>query len=388
MGFFDFLKRRKKKKKNRKTELENTTKKLDISEIENFVESRLKEDEKKERKILDSLNQKKQSFAHELGEKLKILKNVPLDSKKADLKIKLIVEGNKNRYIQNVEEIKERLNNLEAKNLKEFMNKINEIFLNFYNKSHINYEKATILIGREIAEIKNMIKNFSKNLMKTFDENFIKEISNLSELKLKLNQVYEINSELKEIEKSLNSLDKASDENKKRKEDFFNKIKEIKTSEKYKENLKMQNELKKLQEEQESLILNLKQEINFKELANFFHIFPESIKIVKDYKENFLKKFKQDKENILNLIDKANLKNSAISERVMQIKEKEDDIQEKKQKMQEDETLACYNEIKKLDLKIRNINEIKEKKYKRKKKLEENKKNLVDFLELEVNKIK
>jgi hypothetical protein len=385
MGFFDFLKRKNKKEKNKNnTEIENYLKKLKISEIGTFIEDRLNENRKKEEEIFNSLNQKREVFINEIEAKLKTLNEISLDSKKADLKVKFIVEENKNRYIQQVEKLLDKLTNFESKELREFMREIDGIFLNFYNKSHLNYEKATILIGKEIAEIRNLIKNFSKNLIKTFDENLIKEIENLLDIQLKLEKIEKFNSELKVIDESIISLNKNIDENKEKKEKLFKKIDEIKKSEGYNENLKIQMKLKNLQEELENLILDLKQKIDFKELANFFHIFPENIKVVKEYKENFLKKFKQNKENILSLINEANLKNSVISEKLEKIEEKEKEIQENKQKIQEDETLFCYDSIKELDLNIETIERAKEEKEKKKNKLENNKKNLIDFLKLKL----
>ena len=75
------------------------------------------------------------------------------------------------KYIESVEDFIERLNNLEEPKLGKFIEKINKIYFDFNKRSFKNYERATILIGKEMASIKEGVRVFSKSLLKTYEEN-------------------------------------------------------------------------------------------------------------------------------------------------------------------------------------------------------------------------
>ena len=206
MGIFDLFKKLVKKKGFE----EIVTEKLAFSDIEDWTKNKIKENGLKEKEIIDLIKKKINSFNEQLKEKKSILENFDVESKKVEDRLKSVVNEIRKKYIESLEIFMENLNNIEKEKLEEFISYVNRVFLDFDKKSHMNYEKTTILIGKEMAGIRDSLKTFSKELMKIFDEN--KNIVDLSKslgfIKLKLNQLNQIDKVLGEIKEEITFLGK------------------------------------------------------------------------------------------------------------------------------------------------------------------------------------
>ena len=103
----------------------------------------------------------------------------------------------------------------------------------------MTYQKATFLIGDEMADVKNSIIDFSKYLTRILNEN--KDIIDIIEviffIKLKLRQVDETNETMSRTNERMNFLNEKIEEINKRNEEILKEIEEIKKSESYVENL-------------------------------------------------------------------------------------------------------------------------------------------------------
>ncbi|MEN7982431.1 MAG: hypothetical protein ABFQ65_03205, partial [Nanoarchaeota archaeon] len=137
----------------------------------------------------------------ELKEKIIILEELDVGAKKGQERIKNIVINSREIYIESVGDLIGRLNNLEESKLEKFAEKINKIFFDFNKSSFKNYERTTILIGKEMASIKESLKIFSKDLLRIFEENkhIIDSFDNFLKIKEKLDVINSINKTLKEI---------------------------------------------------------------------------------------------------------------------------------------------------------------------------------------------
>ena len=190
MGIFDFLKKIVKTNNVEEIAIE----KLVFSEIEGWIERKIRENEIKEKEILFVVGEKIGDFIKELREKIVILRGFDVEARKDKDNIKNVVINSREKYIESVEDLIERLNNLEEPKLEKFIEKINKIFFDFNKSSFRNYEMTTILIGKEMAGIRDSLKTFSKKLVEIFGEN--KNIVGLSRsivfIKLKLNQLNQI----------------------------------------------------------------------------------------------------------------------------------------------------------------------------------------------------
>jgi hypothetical protein len=278
--------------------------------------------------------------------------------KKADERMKSVSEGGKEKYIEMVEGFIEDLNELEKANLERFSKDIDKLFEDFNKSSHMSYERATILIGKEMARVKEIIVNLFRDLRKIFEvnKNLIDSLKAFSFIELRLEEITKVDTELGKIKKSFVSLDKdlveAEEENKK----ILDEIEEIKKSEDYVKNLGKQNKVSLLKEELEKDILSLRQVIDFKALASFYHIFEDKMELVKGFRDDFQKRFRDDGEAVLNsLLEDAKLNNENISSKIEKIKGKEEETTKLEQEIKPDETQQLYNQTTGIVLDIGNL---------------------------------
>ncbi len=386
MGIFNFFKKITKKDQIDEIVIE----KLGFSEIENWIENKIKENEIKEKEILFEVEKKIENFINELKDKILILENFDVDAKKEKEHIKNIVSDSREKYVESVEELIEKLKNLKEPKLEKFIEKINKIFFDFNKKSFKNYERATILIVKEMAGIKEILKVFSTNSLKTFDKSkhIVDFFRNLLIIKEKLNTINSINKTLERISEQKSNLNKKISEKKEENIILKQNLEEIKTSPAYLENLDKQKKIKSLKEESKKNILELKQLLDFKALAGFFHINKEQMRMVKNYKEDFYMHFTKDNGKlIISLLDESKLNNNAILEKIKKIHFKLEEIKNHEQEIKKDETPEIYFKIKETGLEIDNLKIEKVKEEKREEKLKTNKQELMNMLKQELGRM-
>jgi Cu/Ag efflux protein CusF len=347
--------------------------KIEFSEIGNQIDKRSKDLEVKESKVFILIQEKTSAFINELKEKTNVVEGVDLKSKKAEERLESASETGREKYLESVEVFIESLNLLERNNLEKFSKNIDRIFLDFNKSSHMNYERATILIGKEMADVKTTIKIFSRELIKIFEENkdIVDHPKTFTLIKLKLNEIEEINEELEKIKAEQTNGTKDLLEKEEENKRILNEIEEIKKTEDYIVNLERQNKIKLLEEDLKREILGLKQIIDFKALANFYHIFEDKMELVKKYRDDFQGIFEKDNgETILeSLLDESKLNNRAIADKMEKIKTKKGEIMKNKQEVKSDKTQELYNQTIKVILDIGNLKNGKTRQEKRREKL-------------------
>ncbi len=385
MGIFNFFKKIVKTDKRQEIVVE----KLAFSEIRKWIEDKEKENEFKEKEIILRVKEKINVLTKELEEKLEILQEFNVGVKKEKEQIKNIVIDSREKYIESVEDLIEKLNNLEEPKLEKFIERINKIFFDFNKSSFKNYERATILIGKEMANIKENLKVFSKDLLKTFDEGklVMDSFENLLIIKKKLDAINLIDKTLEGISEKKSNLNKKINEKEKENKILKQNLEEIKISPVYLENLSKQKKIESLREESKKNILELKQLLDFKALASFFHIFEEQMKIVKEHREDFQTNFEKDNgQTIMELLEEAKLNDNIILEKVKQIRDKIEEIENYKKNLK-DETQEIEFKVKEVILKIDDLKIEKIKEEKREEKLKTSKEELTDILKQEFGKM-
>lgn len=386
MGIFNFIKKLGKKKEIEEIVLE----KLTLNELENWLEKKKKENEVKENEVLILVRDKINNFGAEIKTKINLLKEVDIKSKKAENRIKEIVKDSKSKYINEVEILIDSLENIKSTTFSEFTKKVDRIFLNFNKSSFKNYEKATILIGKEIVDVKGAFVLFSKDLLNIFNNN--KEISELFQkiefLKLKLDLLEPMNKNLSEIKKEIFSIEDKIDEKNKENKELLNEIEEIKKSENHKNMLVKKQQIKKLKEELKNDIFSLRQALDFKALSNFFHINEKQIKILKEHKENFQINFEKDNgKMILDLLEESKLNNDLILEKINLVKNKKEEISNLEKELEEDLTKKLHLKLKEILIKIDDFKEDLNREQKRNEKSKENRVELISSLKEELKKM-
>ena len=385
MGLFDFL-----RKLVKKEEPEIEQEKIDFSEIGDWIKKKREKIESKEKETIILIKEKIKIFSDEVQEKIKVVEKVDIEERKIEEKIKSIVNEGRKRYLESINEFLKSLDGLEKCKLEKFIENINKIFLDFDKSSHMSYERTTILIGKEMAEVKKSLKIFSGDLIKIFNENkdVVENSKIVSLIKLKLDQSISTDEIFKEIKEAIISLDKKIGEKEEANKKILEEIEKINKSEGHIKNLDMQKKIKLLEEELEKELVSLKQIIDFKSLANFFHIFGEQMNLVKDYRDDFQARFKKDNgKEIIKLLDEAKLNNETISEKIKQIYNKKEEIEKSKQEIKKDETQELYSKSTKIILEIGNLKNEKIRDEKRKEKLRVSNEEIIELIKETFEKI-
>ncbi len=378
------------KKLIKKEKVQLVQEKLTFSEIEKWLEEKQNQNQDKENQILILVKDKIKDFNSDLTKKIIILNEFDLESKKAEDKIKEIVYDSREKYIEAVHNLMANLESLRETKFSELTKKIDKTFLDFNKTSFKNYERATILIGKEMANIKSGFKTFSKDLLEIFNNN--KEIAELFQkielIKLKLNSSNYIKEDLIKINKTIETIDEKIQEKEKENQKLLEEIKEIKQGEDYKNMLEKKEKINTLEKESKKDILDLKQFLDFKALANFFHINQEQMNILKNHKENFHANFeKDDGKSIIDLLEESKLNTNEILEKVNLIRSKIQETSDFKKEIKKDETQELHYKIKQTIIEVDNLKIEKTKHEKRNQKLNINKQELIDSLKQELAKL-
>lgn len=385
MGIYDFfvklIKNKKREEPEQKTgnfqssaEDIERNKKIIFSKLGAWIESKIKEIETREEEIFSLIKEKTDLLFKNIGVKINTAKSFNVNLKKADDRIKGIVEEGRKKYLESVEDLLDILKNLEKDRFEKIIALIDKVFLDFNKKSHLSYERATILIGREMGEIKESLGNFSKDLIKIFNENqnLINSSKRISFIELKLKQLEKTEKELEGINLEIISLDKEIINKEKEKKEILNEIEKIKKSPEYLEMQKKEEKIKILKDELEKEIFSLRQIIDFKALGNFYHVFEGEINIVNTYRENFQINFQKDMgDNLLRLLDEAKLNNKNISDKINKIHNKKEELLNFEAEFKNEKSKNQINELSsKITQIIFEIEDLKNKKLKEEKRFE------------------
>lgn len=363
MGFFNFLKKIFYESAGKNTEaIQRET--IDFSDVKKIIEEKSNNLNVKDAEVVSIIKNKIVTFTEELKEKIKIANAVEIESKDKNDKIKSAVYEGRKKYMEFLERFMESLENIEENSpLEKAVESINLAFTRFNESSGKNYERATILIGKEMGSIKESLKAFSNEILSIFreNENLLSNSKNISIIKLKMKEYEEAKEEIKkadvEISDLTNKILKKGEEVK----EISKKMENLKKSSEYLENIEKEKLIQDKAKEIEREISNLKQLIDFKALSNFFHIFDDKMILVKGYRDNFVEEFKRDNEgsNLLKLLNESKLNTPQISNAIKLILSKEEEIRIDKSGLKEDEAKPLIIEIEKLNEKSQGfINEM------------------------------
>ncbi|MBP6856990.1 hypothetical protein KBC25_01035 [Candidatus Pacearchaeota archaeon] len=365
--------------------------KVNLSEIKPILDKNKEKIQEREDSIISLIKTNIDSFSKDIQEKVEIVEKVDIESKEKNNKIKAIVYEGRKKYIEFIERLMDNLEeHKNIDNFQEIIENINYSFSKFNESSMKSYERATVLIGKEMGAIKESLKKFSKEILEIYNEN--KNI--ISEKKSILFSESKLNENL-EIQDKLNKIDEESNELKtkiKEKENILNEkltiLNKIKNSEEYIKNIQLKESIIIKEEEIKNQISQLRQDIDFKSLSSFFHIFPEKMNYIKRYKESFLLEFKEDRgKSLVNLLNEAGLNNDKISEQIKNISMKEEILEKQKKEIKEDPTNLVSSEIETLKENIKNWNDELDWIEKRTEKLKEDEKRNTQKIKEEFKKI-
>jgi hypothetical protein len=346
MGLFSFLKGKK------PVELEVENEEISFKDIGKWLESKndnLRGDESRD---LEEIGGKLDEFYVSLGEKLKILEGVDIESKKEHGRAKLLVRQGLDKYINSVNVLIKDLENLGKDDLEKFAREISKTFTFFEKTSSKFYERATYLVGNEMAAVRNEIRRFYNGFVEMFegDGSLITDLKMIVNVKSKLEEFEKLREDFGEIGKEVEVNDLGIEKAKNKVGNLMKDVEEIKNSSEYAENLKIGGEVKALRIGIDSEISKLKDLIDFKKLTSIVHSNERELMIVNDHKEHFVSEFSRDGgDRILNLLVGSNMKSSAIETQVSLIEKKNGELKEKRESVGSDSTIVKLGEVKKIE---------------------------------------
>jgi len=365
MGIFDIFRKKK----------EEPVEKITFDKLDYFVDKETKSLNEKSESFMEEIKKDAGQFSLKIKQKIPSLRLINLENRKEQEKLKAVVIENLLLYVGHLEKLLEELKKIEDKGTEDYINDLQLVFNDFNKKSRISFCRATILIGKEIEKVRDIMKNFMKVLdykIKSRDiYGTFKKEKLIDNLRLELKKLEEAKNIQKQIEDSVkNSQNKISAlelEKQSAETDYENYEKSNVHAEFLNEQEKIKNENNILAED----ISRLKQELNLKLLSKYFHNDKKKNELLHNYSENFINSIKDD--NNLKIISIAKEAKQSIDEQ--KIKELRDKIMNQKMPVKDKKLGEFENRINILEQEIneekRNIEDENHKKQKFEKKEEE-----------------
>jgi len=286
---------------------------ITIEQISDKLNAEIKENLEKSEKIRKEIENRVNEFKNEIDSSIEILEKIDLSKKKEHERIKTITLENLHLYMSQLNRLIVSLEKIGNQKPQDYLIKLFSAINGFNKSSRMAFEKATILIGKELAETKLKIKRFADDINNIVKNNrffFEKEksINNLSKLfkefKENKNYLLELNNSIKNMNIEINDL----------KEECVNlnkKISNIKESEKYKKDMAEKQKIEKKAEDLNKNLLSIKEKMNLKNLARQYHSDKDKLQLIQSYSSNFKSSLDSDKElEILELITDDEIKDS------------------------------------------------------------------------------
>ncbi|MBR9703673.1 hypothetical protein GOV10_06545 [Candidatus Woesearchaeota archaeon] len=296
--------------------------KLSLKNVGTWLDKRGKNIKENEELLYSSIKDHVKDMISELDERLIVLKAVDYESLKAEPRLKAMVRGNLKKYISHINLLQESVCELDKSSLGEFVAETKSVLNDFFQKSNMNYQKTTILIGNELADVHKSVTKFAKFLDKTTKSNG--EIIDASQTIYLLGQKV---AQIDDFEKNIDKIEKTTSVLKGKKRKLSEKIaklieetEKIKRGKTYAENMKKAAALRQNEKNLKRAIHELRASIDFKALGNKIHSNKKEMNILRAHKNNFQEAFAKDNGMAISkLLADAGI-DGGVSEKIQHIK--------------------------------------------------------------------
>lgn len=283
----------------KKQEVVKEAERISFVDLDFWIKSKENILEKDNFEYLRLINKLKEKLIEELNQGLEGLDKIDWEKIKTEDRIKNIVKENLNNYIGYLKGLGVDLEktNGERKN-------VEKIFSVFDKKAGMSYQKSTFLIGKEIEVINDSVALFFKDLKNLEKENkdLIEEIKLVNGIKNKNLELKEDLNKIEEVRKIIENINVGNERLNNEIKKCEGGIDEIKISEEYKKWKNMDREYNIKKDKLKLKIVELKMCIDFKKLSKDWHKNNLEMKVIKGYRDNFVKEFVKDKGEILKIV--------------------------------------------------------------------------------------
>ncbi len=326
MGIFDFF--RAKRKLLEETGAPAEKEKISFDELAGWIEKQKKQSIEKERAVIKLIRDIIKEKSREIEEKNKLLGQVDLKDKKEQEKLKIIVLENVSNYSYYAGKLIESMKNIEKESAEELIADINRIYSDFKQKSRMAFEKATILVGKEISDVKDGIAELFRELNRILEENkgLIQESKMIKTIEKKAEEIQGIMRVAEGVEKEILEIENKAQSRKEEIESAKADIEKIKRSEEYLSYEREREKAKIMKEEVEKESFHVRAMVGLKSLAKNFHADNKKMAVIKNYEQDSSLIFNDDKKSeILSMLDDA--KRQEVQKKVSEIAKKKEEVQ-------------------------------------------------------------
>ncbi|MEK6951439.1 MAG: hypothetical protein AABX29_00320 [Nanoarchaeota archaeon] len=336
---------------------------LTIDELISKLKSEEDKLELKNKKIKEEIKQNLSLLIYDLSSQIQVLKSINLEQRREAERIKKIVLENLSFYTIHLEKLIKGLEIIDqSPKTEEYIKEIQDLFGKFKKDSHNNFEKSTILIGKELEVVQKIIKKYFENFNQIIDKNkdLFEKLILIKNLQNQISEFHNIKRIQEEIKSSIGESKKIKNNLLIEKDLLEKQYKTFLESKEYrllfKDKEKTEKDITNLNLE----VFKIKEKINLKFLLKYYHGDHKNSKLLLDYKDNFLSMLEEDKNLEIIKIVKEVL-NLEIAEEIGKIKEETLRLKQQPKAGIPEKMNSFVNKINNLDLDILNMhNQIEE----------------------------
>lgn len=279
-------------------------------------------------------------------------------------------------YLSYLERFIREIQNIDEKEPEKYIIKINNSISSFSKLSRMSYEKATILIGNELGNIREIIRDLKVKAERIAENPDLKRKQKIGDIKDKLNLIEKLKKLNEDIENRINGRKAMQKDTEEQKKQVESELEKIKQSQEYKNSEKAREEKEKELEKLKQKAYSIKEQVDLKLLMNLFHSEEKKKNLIQQYQDNFLKALEEDKK--LEIQEMIKTAKPELSINLQEIKDKKRELENKIPSTIEKELKNKEQEITKLSEESQILaKEIKENE-KKKLKLEEKSEQLLN----------
>jgi len=307
----------------KKEEIKQLPKEFSFQEIDEKVKEIQERIAKEQNQIKEEIQERIARFDSEILESIRQLEAIDIEKRRDFDKLKSIVKENLKSYINYLKRLQKNLKEITELCPEEYFKKIYSIMSEFVKLSNVSFERATILIGKEMEDVAKRIKIFLNDLdilLKKSDRHKNKKINQIIKI------INEIRTTKKYYEKKQTEIINLQTDLERVKEELTLKeklLENILNSNDYKKEEEMKKVYKMKLQDFENKLYKIKEKINFKELLNKYHLDKKKKEIIESYRNNFKESLLEQDENLFQELieDKKEINLSALKQEYLNLKD-------------------------------------------------------------------
>jgi len=252
--------------------------------------------EVEKRKLLEVMRSKVDFFINDLEGRISSLESIDVTKRKEHEKIKAVSSQNLEIYVSLIMRLLQNLREVNSESLESYVRDVSDLINDFTKSSRMPFERATLLIGKELGSVRDFINSFIRDfggLMRDNNSVLVRS-EGVSSLDSLLEDLASIEGEIKNFGLGKDVLLKkiSSAENELRVLD--GRLSGLRSSGGYVKDMALKSEREKSFSSLNEELRKFKGSVDFKILKKNYHSNKKLFSFVKSYNEGFIEALKSD----------------------------------------------------------------------------------------------